>query len=163
MEILRIRKTSGPGTEAGLGDTLGPWAECVNRVPSGHVLQQRRAELLLCTFHCKAHFRARVSGDTGSGSYLSCAGSPRAWLLCQGRRRRAHDCTLLGCALKKHSEKKKKKHSGWLYDSDLLTILYNLDILYILYFIENLFLIRRLPLCGQRWDLVKITFPQTVL
>lgn len=163
MEILRIRKTSVPGTEAGLGDTLGPWAECVNRVPSGHVLQQRRAELLLCTFHCKAHFRARVSGDTGSGSYLSCAGSPRAWLLCQGRRRRAHDCTLLGCALKKHSEKKKKKHSGWLYDSDLLTILYNLDILYILYFIENLFLIRRLPLCGQRWDLVKITFPQTVL
>lgn len=60
-------------------------------------------------------------------------------------------------------KKKKKKHSGWLYDSDLLTILYNLDILYILYFIENLFLIRRLPLCGQRWDLVKITFPQTVL
>ena len=62
---------------------------------------------------------------------------------------------LLGCAL--------KKHSGWLYDSDLLTILYNLNILYILYFIENLFLVRRLPLCGQRWDLVKITFPQTVL
>lgn len=39
-----------------------------------------------------------------------------------------------------------KKHSGWLYDSDLLTILYNLNIWYILYFIENLFLIRRLLL-----------------
>lgn len=155
LEILRVRKTSGPGTEAGLEDTLRPWAECVNRVPSGHVLLQRGAELLLCTFHCKAHFQARVSGDIGSSGYLSCAGSPRAWLLCQGQRRRGHDCTLLGCAL--------KKHSGWLYDSDLLTILYNLNILYILYFIENLFLVRRLPLCGQRWDLVKITFPQTVL
>lgn len=54
LEILRVRKTSGPGNEAGLEDTLGPWAECMNRVPSGHVLLRREAE------RCSAPFIAKL-------------------------------------------------------------------------------------------------------
>ena len=56
LEILRVRKTSGPGNEAGLEDALGPWAEYMNHISGRHVLLQRAAELLPCTFHCKAHF-----------------------------------------------------------------------------------------------------------
>ena len=59
-----------------LGGHTGPLGRVHESRPQWTRAAAEGGRALLCTFHCKAHFQARVSGDTASSGHLSCAGFP---------------------------------------------------------------------------------------